>query len=190
MLPLRSDKGNRATFCSLRPGAEVATSLLTFGLLLVALSVVGMHQLSVGHSMVTFLTTDAAPKSAANDRGSKHTGNSHQVSPATAAVNAGGTDTSIPAPGDQAAGPSTAAVTATTSVMGSDATDCAGCGQHTMAVMTCLLVLTVLIPPWLHRLPTSTRIPLFLTKPRLTSTPFLSRLLPALSLVELSLRRI
>lgn len=158
--------------------------LLTWGLLLVALSVVGMHQLSVGHAMVT---SNAVLTPAAEGHIGHQTRDFQHSDPATAAVNATRSDTSFPAPGNHIAELTVSGVTVLTSVLSADTTGCSGCSKHTMVAMTCLLVLTALILPSPHRRPP--QIPSFSTKLRLTPNRSHGRVLPALSLVELSLRR-
>lgn len=147
--------------------------LFALSLVVVALSVVGMHQLSVGHEVATSQTgqhTDSGGGAHLHSR--DHAGDpaaplvqvDHVAEQALASVAAGGTA------GDGA---------------------CPDCGEHQMLFGSCLLALSLLVlvrmlaPPRLRQLP-----PFLL--PRLTAArlgPVLGRVVPALSLTELSLRR-
>ena len=69
--------------------------------------------------------------------------------------------------------------------------DCLTCGDHEMALGSCLLALTLLVLGWLLLPPRLRLVPPFL-RPRLAIAlvrPNYVRIVPALSLTELSLRR-
>lgn len=139
--------------------------VFALSLVVVALSVVGMHQLSLGHDLVT--------------------GQASQQAPAQAGSPAADTTMLMPAapPGGSAG------LTSTTG--GSSGEHCPGCGDDQMALGTCLAALTLLMLSWTLAAPRLRHLPPFL-RPRLAPTmvgPALGRLVPPLSLVELSLRR-
>ena len=147
---------------------------LLLGLSLVALTVgiVGMHQLSVGHHVATgqavhraHLEPAAAGPGAATSPGSVSTGvalaDLHGLAPFAAA--------------------------------GADASHegCSTCDDHGTALGSCLLALTLLAFSWFLRPPQLRHLPPFLL-PRLAPAAVwraLNRLVPPLSLTELSLRR-
>jgi hypothetical protein len=138
------------------------------------LGIVGMHQLSVGHDVATSQTghhehletaghVDAAPHS--HDSGNVMTATLADLSLSAGHAFGGGGG----AVGD----------------------DCATCGDHEMALGSCLLALTLLVLSWLLLPPRLRHLPPFL-QPRAAPAlvrPAYVRLVPALSLTELSLRR-
>lgn len=137
--------------------------LLALSLVVVSSSIVGMHQLSLA---------------AAGDVSTSMTGMTGMtgmvepsaVLPSTATAALGTPDGG-------------------TSGMGSG--DCPGCGDHMMAVGCCLMALTLLVLVWTLAPPRPRTRPPFLL-PRLAlavARPGPGRSVPALSLVELSLRR-
>lgn len=167
-------------------------ALLTIGLAVVAVCVVGMHQLSSDH---TLATADSGPL--------HHAG-------ALQAMTAGGPgDPGLGGhPGDHAGDEMVTAITDTTgslsaasvtgTVIATAATwvtsnsgdeGCASCGSHVMLMASCLLALTMVVASWLLRLPRAHTLP---WRPIGLSTIVTTgrfRIRPPLSLVELSLRR-
>jgi hypothetical protein len=142
-------------------------AVLVPALMVIVLSIVGMHQLSVNHAMVGAFA------------GSHHDHASAQPSRSDLSAKAMigsvvGSETSI--------GAMSAAV-----MPASD--HCSGCSSQQMAFFTCLLALTLLVlawsipPPGLRLIAPNSR----LVRPRPGS--HLGRRIPAMSLVELSLRR-
>jgi hypothetical protein len=142
--------------------------LFALSLLVVALSVVGMHQLSVGHEVATSQTGHHA-----------HTGDGardvHTDEMAVSVVEA-----------------SEAAEHVSAAAGGGVAGDaCPDCGEHQMLFGSCLLALSLLVLSWMLAPPRLRQLPPFLL-PRLASArlgPVLGRVVPPLSLTELSLRR-
>lgn len=142
-------------------------ALLATVLGVVALGVVGMHQLSLGHTFATPPLAGAHQHSGAQPstaEGYDHPGYAQHL---------GHSATGMPDDG-----------------MGGSSTDhCPGCGGHSMALGACLLALTLLVlswwlaPPRVRRLP-----PRMLWRPATVGT-FLGRWVPSLSLAELSVLR-
>lgn len=160
-------------------------ALRIFGLLVVALSVVGMHQLSLDHTLVTTKQAGGAPV-ALDSNGTQHAGSGHQLAGVAART------ITSDAPAVTVAVSSTAALQATEDSGApafTAAAGCADCHEHTMLLMACLLALTLLMLPWLHQPPRARLVPLFLRPPRPAPIRSLGRRRPPLSLVELSLRR-
>jgi len=142
-------------------------ALLVLSLVLVVLSVVGMHQLSVGHTIATTSSELSRPA------GSGEHGDRHGQSPAGAV--AGPADATAASPALDAPVP---------------ANSCPDC-DHTSAFGSCLLALTLLVLGWLLRPPPQRSCPPFLL-PRSTAALVANlrgRLVPPLTLTELSLRR-
>ena len=141
--------------------------MLVISLVVLTLGVVGMHQLSVDHDVSTGQSVvSGQPSSAAHS-----------------AYEAGATATDHHRP-QAGAEPATGAA-------GSDEQDCPSCAGHQMALSTCLLALTLLVLTWLLAPPRLRHLPPFLL-PRLAYTSAvtaLGRLVPSLTLTELSLRR-
>jgi hypothetical protein len=138
--------------------------LLTLSLVVVTLSVLGMHQLSVGHDLATGPVGRHADAEATS-----HGGSAGVTMPLALDASAG--QPSIDGRGAGAA--------------------CPDCGDHQMTVESCLLALTLLVLSWMLGAPRLRHLPPFLL-PRLTPTmvgPSVGRLVPPLSLTELSLRR-
>jgi hypothetical protein len=134
---------------------------------MIILSIVGMHQLSVNHAMV------GATAGSHHDHASQQTFRSDvPVDPMLGTVI--GAESAVDA--------MSAAV-----ALASD--HCSNCGSHQMAFSTCLLALTLLVlawsmaPPGLRVIAPNSRLAL----PRPGS--HVVRRIPAMSLVELSLRR-
>lgn len=129
-----------------RPAPWWGHALLTFGLLLVALSVVGVHQLSFGRSLINAHDTAAAPATAMNG-GAHHADKSRQLSGSPASTYAASSaDFAVTTVGNPP--PNTARLhlgdvgpTATPLLSGADFAvhGCTGCGGHTMSSMACLL---------------------------------------------------
>jgi hypothetical protein len=142
-------------------------AVLVPALMVIVLSIVGMHQLSVNHAMV------GAIAGSHHDHASAQTSRS-DLSAKAMIGSVVGSETSI--------GAMSAAV-----MPASD--HCSGCSSQQMAFFTCLLALTLLVlawsipPPGLRLIAPNSR----LVRPRPGS--HLGRRIPAMSLVELSLRR-
>ncbi len=141
-------------------------------MVVVSLSVVGMHQLSVGHEVTTGPTGPYA----------------HAEAPPHSHSDVSGQDRAAPLVErvDLAAGATTAAGSGG---LAGDA--CPTCEDHQLAFGSCLLALTLLVLSWLLVPPRLRHLPPFL-RPRLAAAmvaPMLGRLVPPLSLTELSLRR-
>ena len=140
--------------------------LLALTLAVVTLGVVGMHQLSVDH--------DAAPgRSVVSSRAGDvaHPAHNAGATPADHLLQVSG--------GSASAG------------AGSAEEACPGCADHQMVLTSCLLALTLLVLTWLLTPPRLRHLPPFLL-PRLTAATAgstLGRLVPSLTLTELSLRR-
>lgn len=133
--------------------------------LVVVVSIVGMHQLPFGHEAVT-----DAVASAARAKPLDLTTFSEML--AVTPEHAGGhIDARVPPPGTGDA--------------------CPDCRGHQMAWGSCLLALTLLVLPWLLGPPRPRRVLPFLLPRKLPSLAVLveSRLIPSLSLAELSLLR-
>ena len=147
--------------------------LFALSLVVVALSVVGMHQLSVGHEVATSQTGHHAhsgadahldPRDHAGDTAAPLVEVDHGAEPALASVAAGG---------------------------GAAGDACPDCGEHQMLFGSCLLALSLLVLSWMLAPPRLRQLPPFLL-PRLAAArlgPAMGRVVPPLSLTELSLRR-
>lgn len=140
--------------------------LLAAGLVVVVLSVVGMHQLSFGHDAVTGPSTS-----------STHAESMHGAVPGEtqAAATAG----------------SLASHLVTGTPLGEPVDGCPDCSDHLMAFGSCLLALTLLVLSWLLTPPRPRQVPPSLV-PRQPLAPGLfaaGRHVPSLSLAELSLLR-
>lgn len=139
--------------------------LLTTSLTVVVLSIVGMHQLSVGHDVATGPTTSSHAESV-------HGAEPGAMLPTAMAEHTGdhfnpGTPTGVPGG------------------------VCPDCADHQMALGSCLLALTLLVLSWLLAPPRACRVLPFLL-PRLAPAVVVStvaRLVPSLSLAELSVLR-
>jgi hypothetical protein len=147
--------------------------LLGLSLVVLTLGIVGMHQLSVGHDVAT----------------GQASGHAHAETAASGPVEA------VPhghGPAEVALADShLLAASAATDVGGYGDEGCLTCDDHEMAFRSCLLALTLLVFSWLLRPPRLRHLPPFLL-PRLAPAMIrltLSRLVPSLSLTELSLRR-
>lgn len=143
---------------------------VTIVLGVVALAVVGMHQLSFGHLLVT--PSDAHTHAA-----------SHRAAVAPHSHVQMASD----------ANPTHGQATGSPYSLGAQQTDddaCPGCGDHTMGLGACLLALTLLVLFWVLRLPTTRPLPP-LRRWRPPAVPAASRHLRvhALSLTELSILR-
>jgi hypothetical protein len=140
----------------------------------VMLGIVGMHQLSVGHDLATGQASSHehaetvghaqnAPLAQDGEHLAAMAHLDHQAEPAPGAN-----------PGAGLAGE-----------------NCLTCGDHEMALESCLLALTLLVLGWLLLPPRLRLLPPFL-RPRVAAVlvrPAYLRLVPALTLTELSLRR-
>ncbi len=183
-----------------RCGDRLRRLLLVSALCVVVLSVVGMHQLSLGHDF-------AAPPAAGGDQhGAAHLAAvQHQFArqmtgadlaahgPPAAAMSADPVGVLAVAMGghdETGAGrkiDTPVATWAVPSSVGGDA--CPGCGHHSMAFSTCLLAMTLLVLTWLLTPPQTRHLPpRWLWRPA-TVAVLIGRPLPALSLTELSLLR-
>lgn len=139
---------------------------------MVTLSVVGMHQLSIGHEVPTIQTVrhahsgDGAHKDSFDDAGDR-------AAPLVEADHVLA-HPSTPVADGAAAGAA-----------------CSDCGEHQMLFGSCLLALSLLVLTWMLAPPRLRQLPPFLV-PRLAAArlgPVLGRVVPPLSLTELSLRR-
>ena len=154
--------------------------LLGLSLVVVMLSIVGMHQLSVGHDVATGQHSVAA---GGQHGAHEHAAASNHLDPA---AHSHGSDSVV-----AVAGVDLSAGHAASGGAGLAADDCPTCGDHDMALGSCLLALTLLVlswallPPRLRQLPPFLRLQLPLALVR----PSYVRMVPALSLAELSLRR-
>lgn len=113
----------------------------------VALAVVGMHQLSLGHLFVT---------------GAGSVDDPHAHSTSSYSALAASADSHSTAMTSAASMPMSAhaEVGAVAAGMGSSVEDgCAGCGDHVMGPGTCLLALTLLVLFWFLRLPRPRSLP-------------------------------
>lgn len=142
---------------------------LALGALTVVAALVGMHQMSVDHSLVT-----ARPAAATNrmavDGGSLSSSASWWVQ-AVEAMHAHPTDASQPSAGEANG-------------------DCDGGCPHPGAMTACLLALTLAVVAWLLRPPVPRWVPpLRRSRMLALADPPGRRWRPALSLTELSLRR-
>lgn len=139
--------------------------LLTVSLLVVALSIVGMHQLSVGHNVPTGPTASSAHAEPVDHAGSGEM---------------------LPMGAEQAGGHLEAGTPG-----GGTGEVCPDCADHQMAFGSCLLALTLLVLRWLLAPPRPSHVLPFLL-PRLApplAVPLVGRVVPPLSLAELSVRR-
>jgi hypothetical protein len=132
-------------------------------LTMIILSIVGMHQLSVNHAMVGA------------------TADSHHDHVPAATFR-----TDLPAEiligADAAIGAMSAAVMPTTD-------HCSGCSSHQVAFSSCLLALTLLVLAW-SIAPPGSRVIAPISRPaQARPGSHLARRIPAMSLLELSLRR-
>ena len=147
--------------------------LLGLSLVVLTLGIVGMHQLSVGHDVAT----GQANRHAHTDTAAS--------GPVEAAPHGHGTAEGA------LADLHLLAASAATGGVGAGNEGCTTCDDHEMAFGSCLLALTLLVLSWFLRPPRLRHLPPFLL-PRLAPAmirPTLSRLVPSLSLTELSLRR-
>lgn len=147
--------------------------LLGLSLMAIMLGIVGMHQLSVGHDMAT--GSQASYHEHAETAGPPHT-----------AAHSHGSDSVM-----SAAGLDLPASHAVSGGAGLAADDCSACGHHDMALRSCLLALTLLVLSWLLLPPRQRQLPPFLRLRRAPAViqPAWVRVVPSLSLTELSLRR-
>jgi hypothetical protein len=148
-------------------GGRPRCTLLATAIGMVVLGVVGMHQLSSGHDLVT-------PSVGAHQHVSAHPSMGVQRTWPGQPPNVG----------TIAAG-----IQPHTSSGGSLGEDCPGCGGHSLALGACLLALTLLVLSWCLAPPRVRHLP-----PRMLWHPgtvltLLGRWLPALSLAQLSLLR-
>lgn len=142
--------------------------LLAASLVVVALSIVGMHQLSLGHDLATRPTaTSAHAEPGVHIRSGEMLPGSVMMAEHLGAHSSGGM------PG------------------GGEGDACPDCGDHLMTFGSCLLALTLLVLHWMLAPPRESHVLRFLL-PRLTSAVAVSavgRLVPPLSLAELSVLR-
>lgn len=153
-----------------------------------AVGVIGMHQLSVGHAMTTGNPTAARTAAAHTHTASsahadggpvEHQGAASLKDEASATT--GGTGGTHPI--------------ATPNLAGTGGHDesggCAGCADHQLMLGTCLLALSLLVLSWTLTPPRPRDVPPFLlpTVAAATSAVLPGRWVPPLTLTELSLRR-
>lgn len=170
-----------------RRGGWLHHPLLALALLVVALSVVGMHQLSLGHDFAT-PSAQSHQRATGHDptqAGSAAPGHNRNVAPQSNA------ETHSHATSLVVADSRGASATAALSSDGTSSHDagCPGCGQHTMAFSACLLALTLLVLSWLLAPPRVRLLPPMLPVRVVAVAATVARRVPALSLAELSLLR-
>lgn len=149
--------------------------LLGLGVAVVMLGIVGMHQLSVGHNIATGQAGLHRYAETVDQAGTAPHG--HDAGPPAAMAHLGFHFE----PSARAAAGTGAGVDE----------GCLTCDDHDLAAGSCLLALTLLVLGWLLLPPQLRLVPPFL-RPRLAVTlvrPEYLRLVPALTLTELSLRR-
>ena len=140
--------------------------LLAATLVVVVLGIVGMHQMAFGHDLAVGPTA----ASAAHGEHVEHTGPS-EIGPMAAGHAGGHADAGLPGTGASEV--------------------CPDCADHQMAFGSCLLALTLLVLSWLLAPPRATRVlPSLLARRALPlALSVVGRLVPPLSLAELSVRR-
>jgi hypothetical protein len=156
-------------------GPRLRRALLAVALGLVALSVVGMHQLSSGHFF-------AAPATAHQHPTSGHAHGAGHVADLVHASGAQGTAAGTVVTADIGAS------AGTSSGLSGVGDGCAGCPDHTMAFTVCLLALTLLTLSWWLAPPQVRHLPRLKWRPNTMAT-VVSRPVPALSLAELCVLR-
>lgn len=148
--------------------------LLGLSVVVVMLGIVGMHQLSVGHDVATGqVSSHKHAETAGHAQTAPHAHDGDHL-----ATMAHLDQQAEPAPGASAGA-------------GLAGEDCLTCGDHEMALGSCLLALTLLVLGWLLLPPRLRLLPPFL-RPRVAAVlvrPAYLWLVPALTLTELSLRR-
>jgi hypothetical protein len=152
--------------------------LVSVALGLIALAVVGMHQLSLGHLFVA--TADLSSD-----------GHAHGTSSHAAMAAHAGAHLTAPASGKSMPMDSHGRSAILTAAAGASADDgCTGCSDHVMGPGTCLLALTLLVLFWWLRLPRPRALPPARRNPDPSVALPLGRpRVHALSLVELSILR-
>lgn len=152
--------------------------LLTLAMGVVALSVVGMHQLSFGHALATPTAGDHQRTAAAQFGSARSThravSNADEAHQKGMAGVAAGSQVGLSFP------------TPNTST-GYDE-GCPGCSHHSMTFSSCLLALTLLVSAWGLAPPRVRLLPPRLRRPT-TALALLGRRVPPLSLAELSILR-
>ena len=149
-------------------------TLVALVLGVVALAVVGMHQLSLGHS---FVTPTEGVSYAAHAHGAAGPGHG-DLHPADLSHTAGH------------AAMGTAADMGATDRPAAPDDGCAGCSDHAMGLGTCLLALTLLVIAWWLRLPPPRALPPEHRRPvRVRPLAAAASHVRALSLAELSILR-
>lgn len=168
-------------------GGGLRHALLTLGLLVVSLSVVGMHQLSLGHDFAAPSTGTQQP---AAQHHPEHTdqveGPVHARTAPHSPAGAHSVAIGITTADSPVSGVAAISISDGTS---SDDSGCRGCGQHTMAFSACLLALTLLVLAWMLVRPRVLQLPPRMLWRLTTVVTFVARRVPALSLVELSVLR-
>lgn len=134
--------------------------LLALALGVVALSVIGMHQLSLGH-------TFAAPPAGVQPAGTHHREASDHGRASASAGDQTLSETMITGAGD----------------------GCPGCVGHGMAFSACLLALTLLVLGWLLAPPRARHLPPRRLRRPATRPTSAGRRVPALSLAQLATLR-
>ena len=156
-----------------RPGGRLLRHLLfAMSMVVVVLSIIGMHQLSLGHDVALGPDPSAGSASVARAESADRDLSSSQVLPVEVAALPSGHDAKGMTDG------------------GMDGA-CPDCDHHQMALGSCLLALTLLVLGWLLAPPRPTFVSPFLL-PRLVLRVALSatsRRVPPLSLAELSVLR-
>ena len=159
-------------------------AFLAVGMLVVAFSIIGMHQLSLDHELAAPASTTVSAAVAPNV-GHQHSA-AHEHETVGQVTGSGAASLGVLEPSGQHG---SKAVDPPDESSGGHEDGCAGCGSHTMAFGACLLAFTLLVLSWCLAPPRVRLLP-----PRLLarSTILISpvhRRLPALSLAELSILR-
>lgn len=179
--------------------------ILCSALFLVVLGVLGMHQLYLGHDFATPPQAGNHEHGEGHHEAAKHEVMLHEVTQqmedadlagrslhqATADADpSAGLAFATDVQGQTDASRKTGASAASwggSSRVGGDA--CPDCGQHSMAFGACLVAMTLLVLTWLLRRPRVQPLPPRWLRQPATVTVLVGRVLPALSLTELSVRR-
>lgn len=168
----------RGAIVAARPPRTWRRVIVGIALCLIALAVVGMHQLSFGHLFVTGAGSGGDNPAHSTSSHSATAAPAHGHSPAMTSA------ASMPMAGHGDVGAGSTGI-------GSSVEDgCAGCGDHVMGLGTCLLALTLLVLFWSLRLPRPRSLPpLRRGSSSRVALPRRRHRNHALSLVELSILR-
>lgn len=169
-------------------------TLVALALGVVALSFVGMHQLSLGHMFVTpsrdhhHAAAAKAPRMAHADHAMAASAPLPTSSRAMSQPLAPPMSQPVPQPGPQLVGHESASYVSSGTGVADDG--CTGCAGHVMGLGSCVLALTLLVLFWWLRLPQPRHLPpQHRRHPRVVSVVRRELRTRALSLVELSILR-